>query len=248
MRMRIDGPLVRFGRRPDPSMRLFCLPYAGGSATIYRPWAAALPDTVEVIGVELPGRGTRRNDAPAVDLRTAAASLASEVERLSDIPFVLFGHSMGGLLAYELALRLREMPTSLVVSACPSPHQLTGRPQRHRLPDADLLAEIALLDGTPQAVLNGRDMMALTLGTIRADLAMFETYEATAPRRLPCDIAALCGQSDRSVGESDVAGWAAYTTAQFSTGQFAGGHFFIKASQSSVIAYLACHLTPPAAA
>jgi medium-chain acyl-[acyl-carrier-protein] hydrolase len=243
--IRTEGPLLRFGRRPDATVRLFCLPYAGGSAMVYRQWAAALPDTIEVVGAELPGRGTRWKEAPGGDLRAVAATLAPEVARLTDIPFVLFGHSMGALLAYELALRLPgRQPASLVLSACPAPHRLAGRPQRHRLPDAELISEIARMDGTPQAVLNDRDLMALMLRIIRADLTMFETYTATAPTPLPCSIAALCGSSDTIVQKADVSGWRDYTAAGSSLSELPGGHFFIRKSSSRIVDHLARLLAP----
>lgn len=97
--MKIEGALLRFVPRTEPAARLFCLSCAGSSATAYRPCAAALPDGIEVIGVELGGRGTRWSDPLGDDLREVASSLALEVAGRADRPFALFGHSMGALLA-----------------------------------------------------------------------------------------------------------------------------------------------------
>jgi medium-chain acyl-[acyl-carrier-protein] hydrolase len=212
---------------------------------MFRPWASRLPDVVEVVAIELAGRGARYAEPLARDLRQAAASLTSAIASLGDQPFALFGHSMGALLAYELARQLRgtgREPVYAFLSACPAPHRIAERRRLHCLSDRVLLAEIARQNGTPEAVLAEPELMALMLPIIRADLEMFETYEVETREPLRCDVLALCGEADPTVGEEEVRDWTAYAGGAFELERFPGEHFFIKSAEVLVLASVAGRL------
>jgi len=198
-----------------------------------------LPAAIEVIGVELAGRGARWNEPLASDIRAAAASLVPEIERATAGPFALFGHSMGALLAYELALRLDHVPTKLIVSACPAPHRIPGCPQKHRMSDDGLLREIGRLNGTPPQVLQDRDLMDAMLRIIRMDLAMFETYQPQSDVKLQCGIMVLSGDHDAIIRKSDLWAWSDYTAAEFSLEVFPGDHFYFRTSANQVLPRIA---------
>jgi medium-chain acyl-[acyl-carrier-protein] hydrolase len=212
---------------------------------MFRPWASRLPDVIEVVAIEFAGRGTRRAEPLLRDLRQAAASLASAIAALDDRPFAFFGHSMGAMLAYELARQLRgsgREPVYAFLSACPAPHRLAERRGLHRLPDHALLVEIARRNGIPEAVLAEPELMALLLPIIRADLQMFETYDVETREPLRCDVLALCGDADATVAEEEMRDWTAYAGAAFRLERFPGDHFFIKSAEALVLASVARRL------
>jgi medium-chain acyl-[acyl-carrier-protein] hydrolase len=117
-------------RREVPSVRLFCLPYAGAGAYPFRGWGNAVPNDVEVCPVELPGRGTRLGEAPASELKSLVRQMAAGVEPLLDLPFAIFGCSMGALIGFELARLLRQRygqePATLLVAAQNAPSTIPG--------------------------------------------------------------------------------------------------------------------------
>ena len=232
-------------RGGEPALRLFCLAHSGGSAVVFRQWLDWLPQWVELVAVELGGRGTRMQEPAATDLREAAAALVPDILTLADRPFALFGHSMGALIAFELAQQLRrygQAPACAFLAACPAPHQIARRRQLHRLPDGELIREIRRLNGTPRGVLDDPDMRRLVLRILRADLTMFETYVAEPGAMLDCDILALCGAADASVSEAEIVQWAAYSRAAFAVEHFPGDHFFVQSAAPLVLDIIARRL------
>ena len=149
--------------RPQARLRLFCFPYAGGGASIFRTWPDGLPADVEVCPVQLPGRGTRLMERPFTQLSPLVEALAQALLPLLDKPFAFFGHSLGALVSFELARHLRRQygvhPVRLFVSACRAP-QIPHRDRPiHTLPEAEFLAELRRLNGTPAEVLEHEELM-----------------------------------------------------------------------------------------
>ncbi|HLN62204.1 MAG TPA: alpha/beta fold hydrolase [Symbiobacteriaceae bacterium] len=219
--------------RPNPGapLRLFCLPYAGGGPTIYWPWAKALP-ALEVCPVGLPGRGTLLNLPPHTSVGPLVAELARAMQAHLDKPFALFGHSMGALVAFELARELRRsygrLPAALIVGGRNAPHwPRENRPDLHGLPDAELVAELKVLGGTPPEVLAHAELMELILPVMRADLAIHETYEYVAEAPLACPVVALGGTRDDRTTQAGLEAWGELTTGRFALEWFEGGHFFV---------------------
>jgi len=213
-------------------LRLFCFPYAGAGALIFRTWSDGLPADVEVCPVQLPGRGTRLLERPFTQLAPLVEALAQALAPLLDKPFAFFGHSLGALISFELARRIRGQygvhPVRLFVSAGRAPQIPNRDPRVHTLPEKEFLAELSRLKGTPNELLDHKELMEIMLPLLRADFAMYETYEYSTEPPLNCPISAFGGLQDRGVNDSDLDAWRDQTSVSFSLRMFPGDHFFLK--------------------
>lgn len=221
--------------RPQADLRLFCFPYAGGGAAIYRLWAEELPSFVEVCPVELPGRGRRFGEPLFEGLDDLLAQALDSLEPEMDRPFAFFGHSMGALIAFEMARFLRQrkgfQPRMLFLSAHGAPQNLKLRPNPlFKLPDGELLKELERLGGTPQEVLAHRELIQLFLPTLRADLKILETYVYRPEEPLGMPFIVLGGTNDAEVPPQALDGWRDLTRSDFSQHLFPGDHFFLKSA------------------
>jgi medium-chain acyl-[acyl-carrier-protein] hydrolase len=220
-------------RKPNPRarLRLFCFPHAGTGASIFRNWSDGLPADVDVCPVEFPGRGTRLMQAPSTRLTPLVQALALGLAPLLHEPFAFFGHSLGALVAFELARQLRRQsgvgPMRLFVSAARAPQIPTRNCPMHALPEAELLGELGRLNGIPEKVLEDKDIMQIMLPILRADLAVYETYVYLAEHPLPCPISGFGGLRDDRVSYGDLEAWRDQTSASFSLTMFPGDHFFL---------------------
>jgi medium-chain acyl-[acyl-carrier-protein] hydrolase len=236
-------------RRPGPAAetRLVCLPYAGGSASAYHAWEDLTPRHVEVCAAELPGRGARMGEEPFRRLPPLVRALADALEPLLDRPFALFGHSMGGLVAFELARLLRRRgqpaPCHLFVSASPAPGTPALRPHLHDAPDEEVKARLRALKGTPRQVLENDELMALALPVIRADFAALEAYEYREEPPLEVPLTVFGGLDDRAVRPWDLQGWRGHSTSS-QLRLLPGDHFFVHDLAPELAELVASHLTP----
>src|SRR4051794_13772560 len=167
--------------RDRARMRLFCFPCAGGGTSLYSAWRDSLPADIGLSLAELPGRECRLLDAPFTRLDDLTQRLADALTSERDgVPFAFFGHSMGALIAFEIARRLRRnslaLPCRLFVSACRAPHLPNQHAPVHSLPDAELRLTLAEFGGTPRELLDDDELMELVLPTLRADFTVCETY------------------------------------------------------------------------
>lgn len=230
--------------RPDSTarLRLFCFPFAGGRATTYRSWAAQLPAAVEVIPVEMPGRGYRTAEKPFTRLETAVADLSQALRPFLDRPFAFFGHSMGALLSFELACRLWGewglAPAQLFISAHRSPELADTEPPTYSLPDDQFIAKLRKLNGTPKEVLEHPELLAYLIPFLRADFELCNTYTYHPGLTLTCPIWTFGGLQDPSVGVKELQGWEHQTTGQFNLQMLPGDHFFINTGQSLLLRLL----------
>ena len=231
-------------RRPNPSadLRLICFSYAGGGASAYANWHSSLPANVEVVALQLPGRETRFREPLLADLAVVVDKIEFAIAPLMDRPCVFFGHSLGGLIAYEVAKRLRDrerdLPKRLIVSGKRAPQYPPRRMAISLLPDADFVREIANYDGTPDDLLGNAEFIELILPRLRADARLFDDYVYSPCEILPCPITAFGGDSDVHVNRPELLGWAELTSA-FDWRVFNGGHFFIKSGEAIVLRELA---------
>jgi len=220
---------------PQATLRLFCFHYAGGGAAIFRTWSDSLPQSVEVCAIELPGRGTRLMERPFTQLEPLVPTLASALFPYLDKPFAFFGHSMGGLVSFELARLLRrEYGLSLVhlfVSAHRAPQVPDPDAPIHALPNPEFLQELRRYNGTPEAVLENAELMQLLLPTLRADFAVVETYAYTPEQPLDCPITAFGGLDDREVSSDELEAWREQTNASFVLKMFPNDHFFLDSAK-----------------
>jgi len=220
-------------------IRLFCFPFAGSGASIYSPWRQAFPVPVEVCPVQLPGRENRISKAPFFEMGALVNWLFEDVKPLLDKPFVFFGHSMGAQVAFELAalvrMRLGIEPLHFFASGCHAPHLRTPPPLISGLTDEAFLRRIADFGGTPDAVLQDRELTQLVLPVLRADFFMTESYRTDITERLRCPVTVLCGSEDYRYHEDLIRPWCRHTTGTCSFHVIKGGHFFIRESQGAVL-------------
>jgi medium-chain acyl-[acyl-carrier-protein] hydrolase len=220
---------------PDARLRLFCFPYAGGGVSIYRSWPDALSPHAEVYAVQPPGRGGRMREAPSRRLAHVVDALAGEIRPLLDKPFAFFGHSMGAITGFELALRLQgelgRTPAHVYVSGRSAPHLRADEPHTYALPDGEFIDELKRLNGTPKELLDNPELMQLMLPLLRADFEVCQTYEHEPDARLNCPLTAFGGLQDPHSGREKIEGWGLYTNSDFVARMLPGDHFFIHASQ-----------------
>ena len=227
-------------------MRLFCFPYAGTGASIFRTWPDGLPTDVEVCPVQFPGRGTRLKEAPFTRLSSLVEALAEALVPLLDKPFAIFGHSLGALAGFELARQLRRQfgiqPVRLFVSADRAP-QIPPRDRPiHALSEGDFLTELRRLNGIPEMILEDAELMQLVIPIVRADVAAYETYVYATEPPLDCPISGFGGLEDRRVSRADLEAWREQTSASFSLRMFPGDHFFLNTAQSPLLQVLSQEL------
>lgn len=236
--------------KPNPAarLRLFCLPYAGGSASIYRTWGNQFPDTIEVCPIELPGRGARLREASEANFQALVETLADAITPWLDKPYVLFGHSMGALIGFELArlFRVKKItgPLHFIASGHTAP-QIPGRHRPiHNLPDNEFIEELRQLNGTPEAVLNNHELMQLLIPILRADFTINETYVCKDELPLNCPFTVFGGLQDKDVDQASLDAWQQHTTASFSLQMLPGDHFFIQTMQALLIQRMYKELYP----
>lgn len=233
------------------SVRLFCVPYSGASASVYARWQRQLPVSVQVCPVELPGRGARFAEPLATDLTTLARQLATEILPLTAQPYALFGHSLGALLAVEIAYALRELgaptPQVLVASGTEAPSARADDDLRTPLDDSQLIERLQTLGGTAPEVLDSPELLDLILPVLRADFLLCGTYRPLARAPLDCPIRVFGGLDD-DTSRYALGAWQRETCGDFSLQWFEGGHFFIASSQARVLTALGQCVMHPAGA
>lgn len=234
--------------RADARLRLFCFPFAGGSARAYRDWGTDLPREIEVCPVQPPGR-ERRIAEPLI--RRAEPLVDALVEALLphlDLPFALFGHSLGATIAYEFAQRLRrdghEGPRLLIVAAQRAPHMKPPGPPVYDLPEAAFRQNLRGLAGTPEALLADEELMELLGPLLRADFEINDTYRPSGSLPLNCPITAFGGRDDDGVPLHHLEAWRSMTRGRFRLQLLPGNHFTVLARRGAIMAEIATDLLP----
>jgi pyochelin biosynthetic protein PchC len=219
-----------FHSAPGATRQLVCFAHAGGSASFFHPLSAALSPDTEVVVVQYPGREHRLFEEP-VRTMDALADAVHEAVRpvLAERP-VFFGHSMGAVVAFEVARRLERAdgprPERLVASACPAPSRPPGTAVR-LLDDDGLLAAITALGGTDQGLGEHEELTRLILPAVRADFHLIENYRADTGAVVRCPVSVFLPDRDRKVTPETAAAWGEHTTVGADVEGFEGGHFYL---------------------
>lgn len=235
---RFQNWLRRFSPAGDATSALVCLPHAGGSASFFFPLARALAPAIDVLAVQYPGRQDRRHEPNIDNLPELADRIVDALRELDDRPFALFGHSMGALLAYEVALRLAaaglQTPSHLFASGRRAPSR--QRADRiHLSSDGEILAHIRRLGGPGSMALDDPELRAMALPLIRNDYRAVETYRPAPAAVLDCPITALTGDRDVLVSLDEAQAWAGHTTGPFDLVVLPGGHFYLADRNEQVV-------------
>ena len=214
-----------------PRVRLFCFPHAGGGASAFHSWQTALPALVQVCPIQLPGRETRFSEPPYTELDSLVDAIAQELRPWLDIPYAIFGHSMGALLAFEWARRLqhegRSMPGWLILSGRRSPDIEDDAGPLHALPNHAFVEELnSRYQGMPREFLQSPELMEVFLPILRADIAVVESYQFKEGEPLNCPMIVSAGIGDVSTTYDQLLAWTRHTRAEFIAQLFPGGHFF----------------------
>lgn len=222
--------------------RIFCLPFAGGGSTAYYRWPSSILAGIEVARVHLPGRETRLREPLFNRLASLIDVLVEELIVCIDGPFALFGHSMGALLAFELARGLRRrhglLPSHLFVSGYRAPQLPPSQLPFSHLPDAEFIDSVRRFGGLPDLVAQNEELLEIFLPILRADFAMTETYVYRQESPLECSVTAFGGLSDPKVSREKILAWNIHTSVRFNTHFFPGGHFFLHDSEPLVLDHI----------
>ncbi|MGW1162664.1 thioesterase II family protein [Streptomyces sp. NPDC002513] len=255
--MPVATPWVRpLAARPNARLRLICFHPAGGGPSLFRDWPAALPADIEVLAVHLPGRETRVGEPCLTHYQEAVAQLHTALRPFLDREYALFGHSMGALLAYGVAMAAARhgdpAPARLLVSGAAGPGSTPAKPGRGEWTDAELVQELRDMGGTPEEVLADRALLDLILPPLRADYALCDSFHGsfTEPAGPPLDCpVSVLGGADDDVSPADLQRWSTFTSADSSLRLFPGGHFFLLApSADAVLTAVTADLTVRASA
>jgi surfactin synthase thioesterase subunit len=229
-----------YQRRPQAEVQLICFPHAGGAASVFRSWGELVGPSIEVVAVKYPGRQDRAADPMPDDIGELADQLAAEIKALPSRPTAFFGHSMGAIVAFEVARRLRPRYPSplarLFVSACDAPQART--PRTSVRDDAEIRDYVQELGGAPAEVLLNEEMWQLVLPAVRHDFQLVETYRYLPGAPLTCPVTAIAGDSDASVSLADVQQWQEIAVGDFEAHSLPGGHFYFEHALPDLLALL----------
>ncbi|CAH9063966.1 Linear gramicidin dehydrogenase LgrE [Pseudoalteromonas holothuriae] len=222
---------------PQATLKLICFPYAGGSARSFSDWQNTLPHYVELIMISMPGRGSRFSEPPADCMDILTNTLLDELTPHLNADTIFYGHSLGARVAFEIQLKIKKRglqgPCHFIASGSANPGKDRSDKNVYLLNDADFIEELKSLNGTPPAVLENEELMALFMPVLRADFKLADTYRYTGPEQLSCNISVFAGKKDE-ISEQAQLDWQNYFSSNFSFEYFEGDHFFIDSHNEQV--------------
>ncbi|MEQ4299815.1 alpha/beta fold hydrolase [Plantactinospora sp. B6F1] len=238
---------LRFGAAPRATVRLVCFPHAGGGAAGYRRFAELVPDPIEVVAVQYPGRQNRYGEPVIEEMTVLVDEIVAAVERELTGPVVFFGHSMGAVVAFEVARRLRNSDSltvrRLFASAGPAPSARRSIGV-HLRDDDGVLAYLRELGGAGVELLELDEIRQLTLPMVRSDLRLIETYQYAAGEPLNCPVTAIVGDRDHTFTTADARRWVVHTSAGLDVHSLPGGHFYLDDQADRLVPLLVERILP----
>ncbi len=235
-------------RRPgsEQRVRLFCFPFGGGGASSFALWRNALPPHVDLCAMQPPARESRLGEPAITRIPDMVAALVQVVEPLLDLPFALFGHSVGSLVAFELARELRDrgrrLPMRLFVSGHPAPHLPRRRPLISGLPREEFIAALRDSFEVSPALLDSADLLDVVLPSLYGDYALVESYAYRNGPPLAMPLTAFCGTCDPEADPAEIQQWRRETTGPFRAVVLDGAHMFVNSSRTALLQEIAADL------
>ncbi|UFP92959.1 thioesterase II family protein [Gloeobacter morelensis] len=230
-----------------PRLRLFCLPYAGGGASVYSTWNRRLPPEVQVCALSFPGREQLWQEALVDRFEPLIERLVGVIEDRLDLPYALFGHSLGALVAFELARRLRQLygtnPICLFFSGRQAPHLADRLCPIHTLAAGEFIERLRRrYNGIPQAIFENPEWLRFFLPVLRADMALLETYQYKSEQPFACPVCVFGGLEDRLIEIEALEAWRVHTAGAFQLQLYPGDHFFIHNANLPLVSVIAGQL------
>lgn len=237
---------VQVRRRERPRARLLCVPYAGAGTAAFRAWPDRLPDWLDLWAVRLPGRETRIAEPPVDDVHAIVAGVIPAVSGLDPLPYALYGHSMGALVAFELARELRRrggpQPVHMFLSGRRAPQRPDDLPGICHLPKPEFLARVRDLNGIPERLFDEPGLIDVIEPALRADFAVCERYRHTTGEPLGFGLSVFGGDRDPTTDLDQLHAWRSQTAGPFVVRTYPGDHFFIHTCRDKVLVALAADL------
>ncbi len=231
--------------RAFPKIKLFCFPYAGGGSSIYRHWD--FNEDIEVHAAILPGRETRFTEMPISQMDLLVSELSYEFREYLYTPFAFFGHSMGALIAYELAHKIQQdygiSPTHLFLSGRSAPQLENQQPLLHNMPREMFLKKLRSLGGTPKEILENPEALELYEPVLRGDFKLCDTYNFINREPLKCPMSILGGYQDNLTSMESLEKWSELTSGTVVVKMYDGDHFFIRTQDAKLQQYIYHRLT-----
>ncbi|TMP43891.1 thioesterase [Pseudoalteromonas citrea] len=227
-------------QRLNADVKLICFPYAGGGVAVYHSWADILPDNIELSIVQLPGRGSHFAATPIDNMEKLITLLYPEIEHMLTMDYVIFGHSLGSRVGFEVARKAvnsgLQAPRHFFASGSGAPDIGCFEKSIHSLPQLEFFAELRQMNGTPAEVLDNVELMKMVEPTLRADFQIAEQYQYKGKDIIPCDVSILYGVED-SIETNSLLNWSYYFES-CSLKPFSGDHFFVESERGAVIEHV----------
>jgi medium-chain acyl-[acyl-carrier-protein] hydrolase len=230
----------------ESSFRLFCFPFAGGSASFFGDWQPILSQSgIETCAIQFPGREERISERLLTNVDEIVSEVIEAMENFQDKPFAFFGHSMGTLISFEVARKLRLLkmrkPTMLFMSSGKAP-QIQPRRILHTLSNDSFLLKIKELGGIPDIIMENEDLLNIYVPILRADFKMIETYRYMYSHPLDTKIVAYGGRIDEEVKYEDIVAWESHSLKPLKINMYDGNHFYLRNYREKVIENIIDHI------
>lgn len=215
----------------NADLKLICFPYAGGSTSIFMSWVKAIPANVELIIIQAPGRGARMGEPAYTDMQTLITDLIKFIPNVLNKPYILFGHSLGSRIAFELMDQLKTLnyplPQHFIASGSRGPHHKCMNSPIYSLPNNEFIEQLKHINGTPKTVLENKELMALFIPLLKADFEIADRYYYTGDARFNCPISVFGGENDNDICLSELNSWGDFFKTTPDVHLLPGDHFFI---------------------